>query len=91
MSNANPLPCHQSCQGLTKTGRGATPFYAPVRVFHLGRRNNHKVRSHKTHGVSIECRIFKNVKEKRNKYTLRENCKWQVIKVCRIGLGEYSS
>lgn len=81
MNNANLLPCHQRCQGLTNTAGGASPFRAPLQVFHLGKRNNHKVRSHKTQRVSIECRIFKNVKGKRKKFTLRENCTWQMIKV----------
>lgn len=46
-------------------------FKTPIKVFNLRKRNNHKVRSYKIKKVSVECRVFKNVKEKCNKYMLR--------------------
>lgn len=47
----------------------------------ISERNNHEVRSYKIQGVSVECQIFKNVKEKCNKYMLSQKCKRQMMAV----------
>lgn len=68
------FPCCPATKDARISARQVKVFYhfkTPIKVFNLRKRNNHKVRSYKIQKVSVECRIFKNVKEKRNKYMLR--------------------